>query len=170
MVRSIERLYRLVMPIIILDLGTEFEGESQIPNYTGKIIAFRFLYDLQRDLDNDGGWGYDFVLTRIPDKVTPKLCARCTNGGDPIPRAQMNMFRVSTVGGGLEKHVTVDLRNVHITGVWTETEVRIHPQTGEMIERVLEHVGISYDAIHWWCDGVVASCDFTNQGEWNPNA
>lgn len=154
---------------IIVNLGPEIEGESTLPDYEGKVEAIAYSHEIKRPLDVQMGYhgvSYhgDVVVTRLEDKATPKICEKCSKG-ESLPHVQIITFR-SAKSGGIEKDLVLDLQNVRITRVTSETKVLHHPQTHEMMEhRVLEHVALNYDAIQWKYNGFLASYDITTSGK-----
>lgn len=164
------------MPTIIVNFGSSIVGCSVIPGYEGKVEALGFRHEILFPVSWREGFVRmrgecsqhgDFIVTRLIDKATPKIYhSFLTN--ETLSEVEITTFKHS--GTGLVAHMCIHLRNVRVTCVVTETETIQHPQTGEMTDRVLEHVALNYDAIYWRCGGIMGSWDLQARSVISPTS
>lgn len=96
------------MDAIILDLGDDIKGDSQLEGYTDKIELITVSHSVSMQVTNDvsntertSGKAHvgEIVLTKFIDSSTPNLNSYCT-GGKAIAQAKITVGRNAAEGNG----------------------------------------------------------------------
>lgn len=155
------------MAIIVADLGTTITGNSNQPRYENKVAAIAIKHEIQVPLRWEGearmkggsSQHGPITITRYMDKSSPKICETCSSSSK-IDNAKVLIYQPAE-DGTIKKYMVINLRDVYISRVETETQVTVHPQTGDKTEVLLEHVSLNYGAIQWSCHSMQGTWDIS---------
>lgn len=137
------------MDAIILDLGDDIKGDSQLEGYTDKIEIISYNHQVSMQVTNDvsntertSGKPHvsEFTLTKVIDTATPNLNQYCVSG-KAIAQAKITVGRNADEGSGqILPFIVYTLDNVVLSNVSV---------SGGQGGKPVENISLNFSKIKW---------------------